>query len=152
MPIVIGLGDDAEWKDPLNLFGGEAPGLAPSTDNLQAAKPEQNKAVSLPAGMSDRDWNDTVNTVIAEAAGEGDEGMAGVAYVIQNRSKIRGQSIGDVVRDPDQFTGYSKPGPKAQEAMRDPQMRARAENILRSVMAGEGDDPTGGATIITPTM
>jgi N12 class adenine-specific DNA methylase len=145
MPIVIGLGEDAEWKDPLNLFGGEAPGLAPSTGNVDRQKPDQNMRVSMPEGMSERDWNDTVNTVIAEAAGEGDEGMAGVAHVIQNRSKVRGQSIGDVVRDPDQFTGYSKPGPKAQEAMRDPQMRARAENILRSVMAGEGDDPTGGA-------
>jgi len=145
MPIVIGLGDDAEWKDPLNLFGGEAPGLAPSTGNVDQQKPDQNMRVSMPEGMSERDWNDTVNTVIAEAAGEGDEGMAGVAHVIQNRSKIRGQSIGDVVRDPDQFTGYSKPGPKAQEAMRDPQMRARAENIVRSVMAGQGEDPTGGA-------
>ncbi|KQZ96841.1 hypothetical protein ASD74_06180 [Rhizobium sp. Root564] len=145
MPIVIGLGDDAEWKDPLNLFGGEAPGLAPLTGNVDQQKTDQNMRVSMPEGMSERDWNDTVNTVIAEAAGEGDEGMAGVAHVIQNRSKIRGQSIGDVVRDPDQFTGYSKPGPKAQEAMRDPQMRARAENIVRSVMAGKGEDPTGGA-------
>jgi len=145
MPIVIGLGDDAEWKDPLNLFGGEAPGLSPSSDSVDLPKQPQNARVAMPEGMSERDWNDTVNTVIAEAAGEGDEGMAGVAHVIQNRSRIRGQSIGDVVRDPDQFTGYSKPGPKAQEAMRDPQMRARAENIVRSVIAGQGADPTGGA-------
>jgi len=109
MPIVIGLGDNSEWNDPLNLYGGEAPGLSPKTDTSS----------SLPAGMSQRDWDDTVNTVIAEAAGEGDDGMAGVAHVIRNRSNIRGKSIGDVVREPDQFTGYASPGAKTVEAMRD---------------------------------
>ncbi len=145
MPIVIGLGDNAEWNDPLNLYGGNAPGLSPSSDSQAPQTPVQAARPSLPKGMSDRDWNDTVNTVIAEAAGEGDEGMAGVAHVIQNRSKMRGQSIGDVVRDPHQFTGYSKPGPTAQEAMRDPEMRARAEGIVSAVLAGQGVDPTNGA-------
>ncbi|WP_144574331.1 PLxRFG domain-containing protein [Agrobacterium sp. DE0009] len=135
MPIVIGLGDNSEWNDPLNLYGGEAPGLSPTTDTSS----------SLPAGMSQRDWDDTVNTVIAEAAGEGDDGMAGVAHVIRNRSNIRGKSIGDVVREPDQFTGYSSPGAKTVEAMRDPAMRARAEGILRNVLTSDGPDPTGGA-------
>ncbi len=135
MPIVIGLGDNSEWNDPLNLYGGEAPGLSPKTDTT----------ASLPAGMSQRDWDDTVNTVIAEAAGEGDDGMAGVAHVIRNRSNIRGKSIGDVVREPDQFTGYSAPGAKTVEAMRDPAMRARAEGILRNVLTSDGPDPTNGA-------
>ncbi|NTA80743.1 PLxRFG domain-containing protein [Agrobacterium tumefaciens] len=135
MPIVIGLGDNSEWNDPLNLYGGEAPGLSPKTDTSS----------SLPAGMSQRDWDDTVNTVIAEAAGEGDDGMAGVAHVIRNRSNIRGKSIGDVVREPDQFTGYSAPGAKTVEAMRDPAMRARAEGILRNVLTSDGPDPTDGA-------
>lgn len=135
MPIVIGLGDNSEWNDPFNLYGGEAPGLSPKTDTSS----------SLPAGMSQRDWDDTVNTVIAEAAGEGDDGMAGVAHVIRNRSNIRGKSISDVVREPDQFTGYASPGAKTVEAMRDPAMRARAEGILRNVLTGDGPDPTGGA-------
>lgn len=135
MPIIVGLGGNAEWNDPLNLYGGEAPGLSPKTDTSS----------SVPAGMSRRDWDDTVNTVIAEAAGEGDDGMAGVAHVIRNRSNIRGKSIGDVVREPDQFTGYSAPGAKTVEAMRDPAMRARAEGILRNVLTSDGPDPTGGA-------
>lgn len=135
MPIIVGLGGNAEWNDPLNLYGGEAPGLSPKTDTSS----------TLPAGMSQRDWDDTVNTVIAEAAGEGDDGMAGVAHVIRNRSNIRGKSIGDVVREPDQFTGYASPGAKTVEAMRDPAMRARAEGILRNVLTGDGPDPTGGA-------
>ena len=135
MPIILGLGGDAEWNDPLNLYGGEAPGLSPKTDTPS----------SLPAGVSQRDWDDTVNTVIAEAAGEGDDGMAGVAHVIRNRSNIRGKSIGDVVREPDQFTGYSAPGAKTVEAMRDPAMRARAEGILRNVLTSDGPDPTDGA-------
>ncbi len=135
MPIVLGLGDNSGWNDPLNIYGGEAPGLSPKTDTSS----------SLPAGMSQRDWDDTVNTVIAEAAGEGDGGMAGVAHVIRNRSNIRGKSIGDVVREPDQFTGYSAPGAKTVEAMRDPAMRARAEGILRNVLTSDGPDPTNGA-------
>lgn len=135
MPIIVGLGGNAEWNDPLNLYGGEAPGLSPKTDTSS----------TLPAGMSQRDWDDTVNTVIAEAAGEGDDGMAGVAHVIRNRSNIRGKSIGDVVREPDQFTGYASPGAKTVEAMRDPAMRARAEGILRNVLTSDGPDPTGGA-------
>jgi len=132
----------SEWADPFNLYsgnktalGGEAPGLSPKTDTSS----------SLPAGMSQRDWDDTVNTVIAEAAGEGDDGMAGVAHVIRNRSNIRGKSIGDVVREPDQFTGYASPGAKTVEAMRDPAMRARAEGILRNALTSDGPDPTGGA-------
>lgn len=132
----------AEWADPFNLYsgnksavGGETPGQSPKTDTSS----------SLPAGMSQRDWDDTVNTVIAEAAGEGDDGMAGVAHVIRNRSNIRGKSIGDVVREPDQFTGYSAPGAKTVEAMRDPAMRARAEGILRNVLTSDGPDPTDGA-------
>lgn len=135
MPIILGLGGNAEWNDPLNLYGGEAPGLSPKTDTSS----------SLPAGMSQRDWDDTVKTVIAEAAGEGDDGMAGVAHVIRNRSTIRGKSIGDVVREPDQFTGYASPGVKTVEAMRDPAMRARAEGILRNVLTSDGPDPTDGA-------
>ncbi len=135
MPEKSSIEASAEWADPFNLYAGKAPSVSLQNDTKH----------SLPAGMSQRDWDDTVDTVIAEAGGEGDDGMAGVAYVIRNRSNIRGKSIGDVVREPDQFTGYAQPGAKAVEAMRDPAMRARAEGILRSVLTSDGPDPTEGS-------
>lgn len=129
MPIVIGLGNDFDLKDPLNLFDGKSFGI-------------EKPAAATPV---DRDRDDVVNTIIAEAAGEGDAGMAGVASVIKNRSGIRGKSPGDVVREPKQFTGYSNPGADVQRDMQDPAMRTRAAQIFDDVMSGKISDPTGGA-------
>lgn len=130
MPIVIGLGNDFDLKDPLNLFNGKSFGIE--------------KPTAAPAPV-DRDRDDVINTIIAEAAGEGDAGMAGVASVIKNRSGIRGKSVGDVVREPKQFTGYENPGAGVQRDMQDPAMRSRAAQIFDDVMSGKIPDPTGGA-------
>lgn len=137
MPLVIGLGGDDSWKDPLNLYGGEAP---------EAPKPIQQPSAPPQRSMfSDADRNDLVNTIIAEAAGEGDQGMAAVASVIRNRSVERGLSPGDVVRQRRQFSGYEAPGPDAVKAQRDPAMRSRAEAALDGVFDGSIKDTTGGA-------
>ena len=128
MPIVIGLGDETAWNDPLNVYGGKPV-------EAEAAKPT----------ITGRDYEDVVSTVIAEAAGEGDDGMAAVASVIRNRADKRGKSLADIVREPKQFTGYEAPGPDAVKAMQDPQMRARAASIVDRVLAGELPDVTGGA-------
>ncbi len=142
MPIIIGLGKDFDLKDPLNLFGDKAPGIGVDSPKVETQKPTT--PASRPV-MDEADRNDLVNTIIAEAGGEGDEGMAGVASVIRNRAIARGKSPADIVREPHQFTGYAKPGPDAQRAMQDPAMRARANTILESVLAGELPDPTGDA-------
>ncbi|MCA1490098.1 PLxRFG domain-containing protein [Ensifer sp. NBAIM29] len=134
MPIVIGLDSDVEWSNPLNLSSGAKSGFG-----LDGTSSE---AKSAP---SSRDWNDIVDTVIAEAAGEGDEGMAAVASVIKNRAGARGKTPAEIIREPDQFTGYSKPGDAAKRAMQDPEMRRRAEAVVASVFSGEVPDPTGGA-------
>ncbi|MGV1752795.1 PLxRFG domain-containing protein [Agrobacterium sp. CG674] len=144
MPIVIGLGGDAEWNDPLNLYGGNAPGLSPTNDSLDAPKPVESKRSSFLAGMNERDRTDLVNTVLAEAAGEGDDGMAGVAAVIKNRSGLRGLSPADVVRQPKQFTGYEAPGAEVAKSFNDPDARAKAERIIDGVFTGEIPDPTVG--------
>ena len=128
MPIVIGLGDENAWNDPLNVYGGKPV-------EAETSKPT----------ISGRDYEDVVNTVIAEAAGEGDDGMAAVASVIRNRADKRGKSPAEIVREPKQFTGYEAPGPDAVKAMQDPQMRARAASIVDRVLAGELPDVTGGA-------
>jgi N12 class adenine-specific DNA methylase/predicted RNA methylase len=135
MPLVIGLGRDDSWKDPLNLYGGKAP-EAPKTSEASA---------STRPSFSDADRSDLVNTVIAEAAGEGDAGMADVASVIRNRSSERGISPGDVVRQKRQFTGYEAPGEAAKRAQQDPVLRQRAEAIIDGVFSGALPDETGGA-------
>lgn len=107
-----------------------------------AEQPVPTKAL---AGLSSRDYNDTLNTLIAEAYGEGEEGMTAVAHVMNNRALKRGQSLGDVVRAKDQFTGYGAPGRAAVAAQQDPQIRAQAEKVLLSVLTGQAADTTGGA-------
>jgi hypothetical protein len=129
MPIVIGLGDTA-WNDPLNIYGGKPAAAEPPKPRTQ---------------LPDVDRADLVKTIIAEAAGEGEQGMTAVAQVIKNRADRRGKSPADVVREPDQFTGYAKPGPQALKAMEDPTIRAKAESILDAVLAGELPDITGEA-------
>ncbi len=113
------------------------------TDEPAKAAPE--KAEPPQFDVSPQDWNDAINTIIAEAAGEGFDGMAGVANVIKNRAGLSGKSIGDIVRAPDQFTGYAKPGPAAVQAMQDPDVRAQAEAALAGVLGGSIKDFTGGA-------
>lgn len=88
------------------------------------------------------DIDDIINTIIAEAAGEGEEGMRLVGEVIRNRSRERGLSPGDVVRQKKQFTGFSNPGPAAKKAQDNPAIRAIAEAAWEA-SAGP-DDPTKG--------
>lgn len=156
MPLVIGLGTKKpDWKDPLGIYGGKAPGLDPSsTVETKPAETTSAPAMAAP-DLSPTDRSDIVNTIIAEAAGEGPEGMAAVASVIRNRAQVRGKSPAEVVREPDQFTGYSAPGPDAKKAMEDPELRKQAESILDQVLAGALPDATGGAdhyhaTSVTP--
>lgn len=95
--------------------------------------------------VSERDREDAIRTIIGEAAGEGETGMLGVAFVIRNRSISRGQSIGDVVRAPRQFAGYYAPGAGALADMNDPAIRRQAERALDMALSGEVADPTDGA-------
>lgn len=131
MPIVIGP-DAAAWNDPLNLFGDKPDGAAPA-DSAEAPR------------FSAQDRDDVINTVIGEAVGEGEDGMAAVVNVIRNRADRRGLSLGDVVRQPKQFTGYEAPGPEALKAMRDPALRERVGSLIDRALSGELPDATGGA-------
>lgn len=89
------------------------------------------------------DLNDIINTLIAEANGEGPEGMRRVGETILNRAAIRGLDPAAVVRQPHQYTGYFAPGPAAIAAQRDPKVRTAAEAAWE--LARQPGDPTGGA-------
>lgn len=142
-PIGINVDKPAAAKQPETPV--RAPQSAPAAEATPEQQPTQEQQPDAVPGMNARDWNDAVNTIIAEAAGEGPVGMLAVANVMRNRANVRGQTIGDVVRAPQQFTGFWTPGAKAVEAQRDPTIRAEAEQILRGVLTGELQDPTGGA-------
>ncbi len=89
------------------------------------------------------DQRDILLTMIAEAFGEGDEGMRRVGETILNRAAIRGIDPVDVVRQPHQYTGYSAPGPAAVAAQRDPSAISAAQAAWE--LARQPGDPTGGA-------
>lgn len=89
--------------------------------------------------------NDIINTILAEAGGEGQAGITAVAWVIKNRSRLRGITMEQVVRESGQFEGYSNPGPAAVRLQGDAAARAQVEQILQQIDAGEIADPTGGA-------
>lgn len=89
------------------------------------------------------DLDDIINTLIAEAYGEGPKGMRAVAETIINRAAIRDLSFGDVVRQPAQYTGFFDPGPAVQEAQQSPRARSAAEAAWE--LALRPGDPTGGA-------
>lgn len=86
---------------------------------------------------------DILNTLIAEAYGEGDEGMRRVGETILNRGAIRGLTPAEVVRQRAQYTGYSAPGPAAVAAQQDPRVRTAAEAAWN--LARQPGDPTQGA-------
>lgn len=85
-----------------------------------------------------------IDTIIAEALGEGDAGMTAVAYTIINRSNKRGLTPLEVVKQKSQYTGYSNPGSSVKRAMSDPNVRARVEAIWNNVTTGAVPDPTNG--------
>jgi len=93
--------------------------------------------------MVDEIAKSIIDTLIAEAGGQGEESMRRVAETILNRSAIRGLSPEQVVQQPYQYTGYSNPGPAARQAQQMGSMRSAAEAAWR--LAQQPGDPTGGA-------
>lgn len=87
--------------------------------------------------------NDILKTLIAEAYGEGPEGMRRVAETIINRAAIRGLTPEQVVRQANQYTGLTSPGPDAKKAWNDPQAIAAAQAAWE--LAQQPGDPTQGA-------
>lgn len=93
--------------------------------------------------MADEVSKAIIDTLIAEAAGQGEESMRRVAETILNRSAIRNLTPEQVVMQANQYTGYSNPGPGAVRSQNNPAVRALAEAAWRTAM--EPGDPTGGA-------
>lgn len=94
---------------------------------------------------SDRDAG--ILTMLGEAAGEGDVGMAAVAHVMKNRvtDKRWGGTVGSVAKADKQFSVWNDGG-GALAKYRGTAAYERAGQIYDSVMGGFTVDMTGGAT------
>lgn len=90
------------------------------------------------------DLDAAIDTIIGEALGEGDKGMAAVAGVILNRARRDNYGLRRVVSN-GQFDGYAKPGASTLAARKDPAIRARVGNILQGVISGQIDPGIGQA-------
>ena len=84
-----------------------------------------------------------IDTLIAEAGGEGEVGLIAAAWAVQQRAAARGQTIDQVVRSG--FDGYTNPGSGAVKAQQNPALRAKVEQIMRGVQDGSIPNPVPGA-------
>lgn len=77
-----------------------------------------------------------IDVVIAEAIGEGTDGLAQVAQVMFNRADSRGQTLEEVVTAPKQFEGYKSPGRETKKSMDNKEVRAHVRKIIEEVDSG----------------
>lgn len=84
-----------------------------------------------------------IDTLIAEAGGEGEAGLIAAAWAIQQRAAARGQTIDQVVKSG--FDGYTNPGSGAVKAQQNPSLRAKVEQIMAGVQDGSIPNPVPGA-------
>jgi spore germination cell wall hydrolase CwlJ-like protein len=108
--------------------------------------------VSPQVQTSAEDRDVGIRTMLGEAGGEGEFGMAAVAHVLKNRAidgRYGGTSIKAVALSPKQFSAWNT-GPGGIPAIREfqPESRAyqRAAKVYDAVMSGHHADPTDGAT------
>lgn len=103
---------------------------------------------SLPSGVSP-DEDAMVRTVAGEAGNEPLVGQQGVAAVIKNRAESSGGSPRDVVFAPNQFEPWNGGAARQRLESMDtnsPQYQKILNDVVRPIMSGEAQDPTGGAT------
>ena len=125
-----------------------AAGGTTGTTGTAAPGPAPFVGANLPQGVSP-DEDQLVRTVYGEARGEPVAGQQAVASVIKTRMGLGKQGVQDVVFAPNQFEAWSdpknRPGIEALSPT-DPQYQAILNNVVRPVMSGQAQDPTGGAT------
>ena len=97
-------------------------------------------------GTSPEDIDQATRMVLAEAGGQGPDGMRGVAHVIANRSALTGKPLSDVVSQPGQF----EPWATKQNVLKnyDPNSAEykQARDIVQGVLTRPELDITQGST------
>ena len=121
--------------------------IGPSVRDPEGASGDDFRSRNAMGGLDPKDVDIAVRTVLAEAGGEGPEGMAAVAAVLRNRAAGAGSTIGQEALKPNQFEPWN-PGSGNDPRRFDPkspEYQAAYKTIL-PVLTGQADDPTGGAT------
>lgn len=146
-----------EWNrnNQLNEFGTALDGtpdvsLDTSVPVLDGSFRVSETEVAEPIDYNDNDADIAVRTMLAEAGGEGYEGMAAVAHVIINRAKDGRwpKSIQDVALQDQQFSAWNKGAGGNNPLKYDPNSPAyqNAMKVFKAVAGGIHVDPTQGAT------
>ena len=89
-----------------------------------------------------------IRTIVFEASGEPEIGKAAVAFVVLNRERSRrwGDNIEEVVTQPWQFEPWMTRRGEIEKLSRDDPRYQSAATIADTVLSGQMEDPTAGAT------
>lgn len=87
--------------------------------------------------------NDLINTIIAEAGGEGRAGIEAAVWAIAQRAAARGQTMDEVIRSG--FDGYTNPGSGAIKAQQNQGLRNEVAQVIQGVQSGTIPNPVPGA-------
>jgi hypothetical protein len=89
-----------------------------------------------------------IRTIVFEASGEPEIGKAAVAFVVLNRERSRrwGDNIEEVVTQPWQFEPWMTKRREIEKLSRDDPRYESAARIADTVLDGQMEDPTAGAT------
>lgn len=105
--------------------------------------------IRTPVQHTSYDKEILIKTVLGEAAGEGEQGMAAVAHVVVNRTEDKrwGGSISKVALEDKQFSAWNKGegGNNPDKWQPGTEAWRRAESVVDAVLAGRHVDPTNGA-------
>ena len=153
---------NSEWRETqsVNAFSGFLGGLSTTAEGATRAPQAGGKLSTLrvsptvidrPLAGSARDRDIGIRTMIGEAGGEGEVGLAAVAHVMKNRAGDSrwGGSIASVALAPKQVSAWNAGAggiPSIRAISPDSPAYQKAAAVYDAVMEGRTVDPTGGAT------
>lgn len=161
MPASFGAPTGASWSPEARAVEpSAAPRPAPTGFSIDPARTSAAPSGAIPtitAGaqgetMPGRDRDLLARTLMAEAGGEGPQGMLAAGAVINNRVRAGGygDSLADVILKPGQFSAWnSVTGYAGGEGGLDMDRMTPSDEAYRvadALLSGNYDDPTGGAT------
>ena len=122
--------------------------MAPAQSECQAAASEYQASLQS-VKLSNEDRDAIARVAFAEAANQGDSGLAGVTYTIINRliSGQWGGSVTAVVNAPRQFEPVHRAGGWRQLPALSPTQRTRVDTIINLALDGRLPDLTNGALL-----